>query len=57
MAEILDILSALESGNDTAGTGQEKLAGFMERAKAQRAKMVRNLSQADDFIARMGTST
>lgn len=57
MAEILDILSALESGNDTAGTGQEKLAGFMERAKAQRAKMVRNLSQADDFIARMGRNT
>ena len=54
MAEILDILSALESGSEGAGAGQERLAEFLERAKAQRAKMARNLSQADDFIDRMG---
>lgn len=54
MAEILDILSALESGSDEFGTGPEKLAEFIDRAKTQRAKMARNLSQADDFIDRMG---
>lgn len=57
MAEILDILSTLESGSGHGGAGQEKLAGFMERAEAQRAKMARNLSQADDFIDRMGKNT
>ena len=57
MAEILDILSALESGGESGGAGQGKLAEFMERAKAQRAKMARNLSQADDFIDRMGKNT
>ena len=57
MADILDILSALESGSDSGGAGQEKLAEFMERAKAQRAKMARNLSQADEFIDRMGKNT
>jgi len=57
MAEILNILSALESGSESGGAGQEKLAEFTERAKAQRAKMARNLSQADDFIDRMGKNT
>lgn len=57
MAEILDILSALESGSASGGAGQAKLAEFMERAIAQRAKMARNLSQADDFIDRMGKNT
>ncbi|MBT2596886.1 MerR family transcriptional regulator [Arthrobacter sp. ISL-72] len=57
MAEILDILSALESGAHTGGPGHEKLAEFMERAKNQRAKMARNLAQADDFIQRMGKNT
>ena len=57
MAEILDILSALESGSESVGAGEGKLAEFMERAKAQRAKMARNLSQADDFIDRMGKNT
>ncbi len=54
MAEILDILSALESGAESGRAGQERLAEFMTRAKDQRAKMARNLSQADDFINRMG---
>lgn len=57
MAEILDLLSALESGPEKGGSGQARLAEFMERAKSQRAKMARNLSQADDFIDRMGRNT
>ncbi|MCU1516505.1 DNA-binding transcriptional MerR regulator [Pseudarthrobacter oxydans] len=56
MAEILDILSALESGA-AEGAGREKLAEFMERAKSQRAKIARNLSQADEFIERMGKNS
>jgi DNA-binding transcriptional MerR regulator len=57
MAEILDILSALESGSGSVGAGQEKIALFLERAKNQRAKIARNLSQADEFIERMGKNT
>lgn len=57
MAEILDILSALESGAESGQAGQERLGEFMTRAKDQRAKMARNLSQADDFIDRMGKNT
>ncbi len=56
MAEILEILSALESGSGS-GAGQVKLAEFMEKARGQRAKMARNLSQADEFIERMGKNT
>ena len=56
MAEILEILSALESGIGSEA-GQVKLAGFMEKARGQRAKMARNLSQADEFIERMGKNT
>ena len=57
MVEILDLLSALESGSESGAASQGKLAEFMERAKAQRAKIARNLSQADEFIDRMGKST
>lgn len=57
MSEILDLLAALESGSEGGGAAQDKLAGFLERAKDQRAKMARNLAQADDFIDRMGKNT
>ncbi|WP_028264626.1 MerR family transcriptional regulator [Arthrobacter sp. MA-N2] len=56
MAEILELLSALESGG-VDGAGQEKLAEFMGRAKDQRAKIARNLSQADEFIERMAKNS
>ncbi|QSZ51314.1 MerR family transcriptional regulator [Arthrobacter sp. D5-1] len=57
MGEILDMLSALESGSESVGARGEKLALFMERAKNQRDKIARNLSQADEFIERMGKNT
>ena len=52
MAEILSILPALES----AGTSQEvqaRLAEISQQAILQRAKMARNLAQADEFIERI----
>jgi MerR family copper efflux transcriptional regulator len=52
MAEILSALATQEgegSGKDDAG----KLAGFLEKAVYQRAKMARNLAQADEFIQRL----
>lgn len=51
MAEILRLLPAADgAGPDGSGT----LAGFLERAVHQRAKMARNLAQADEFIQRLG---
>ena len=55
LEEMVEILSALAtqkgegSGKDAAGT----LAGFLEKAVYQRAKMARNLAQADEFIQRL----
>lgn len=52
MAEILSILATQErdeSGKNSAGT----LAEFLEKAIHQRAKMARNLAQADEFIQRL----
>jgi hypothetical protein len=52
MAEILSALATQEgdgSGNDAAG----RLAGFLEKAVYQRAKMARNLAQAAEFIQRL----
>jgi DNA-binding transcriptional MerR regulator len=52
MAEILGIL-----GSQDAATGsvdmQDKLTEFLEKAVQQRAKMARNLAQADEFIQRL----
>lgn len=51
MAEILTLL-----GTD-APTATAALAEFLERAEIQRAKMARNLAQADEFIAMLGRRT
>lgn len=53
MAEILDLLASLETSDELTSAKDEKLGAFMERARVQRAKMARNLAQADDFIALM----
>ena len=55
MAELLDLLGVSDSaatqdpGTQQSGTGAE----FLERAVHQRAKMARNLAQADEFIERL----
>ncbi|MBG6226472.1 DNA-binding transcriptional MerR regulator [Arthrobacter sp. CAN_A2] len=55
MAEILGLLalpaSAVAQESDT--TGSAPLMAFLEKAVLQRAKMARNLAQADDFIERL----
>ena len=51
MAEILELLSR-ESPAD-GGNTQAKLTAFLEKAVTQRAKMARNLIQADEFIGRL----
>ena len=50
MAEILALLAAPEGA---ALEGSVTLAQFLERAVHQRAKMARNLAQADEFIRRL----
>jgi DNA-binding transcriptional MerR regulator len=50
MAEILGILSASSSGSAQESA---RLAEFLEKAVHQRAKMARNLAQADEFIQRL----
>jgi DNA-binding transcriptional MerR regulator len=60
MAEILGLLAAEQTSGsaDTATpAAHARLAEFLERAEHQRAKMARNLSQADDFIALLGQRT
>jgi DNA-binding transcriptional MerR regulator len=59
MAEILGLLNAEGAGPaDTASAGPDaRLAEFLERAEHQRAKMARNLRQADEFIAMLGQQT
>lgn len=50
MAEILALLAAPDAA---APDGSATLVGFLERAVQQRAKMARNLAQADEFIERL----
>jgi DNA-binding transcriptional MerR regulator len=52
MAEILELFSQQDAG--AAGDRQAKLAAYLEKAVAERAKMARNLAQADELIARLG---
>lgn len=52
MAEILSLLSS----RDGSDAGQsETLAGYLEKASDQRAKMERNLAQADEFIQKLSS--
>ncbi len=46
MAEILALLAS-------DGAPAERLGGYLERARQERAKMARNLEQADGFIERL----
>lgn len=60
MAEILGLLGAegsIGDGGHDRGDAAPRLAEFLERAEHQRAKMARNLSQADEFIAILGQRT
>jgi len=58
MAEILGLLAAERTaGSADTAAPDARLAGFLERAEHQRAKMARNLSQADEFIAMLGNRT
>ncbi|KQR82482.1 MerR family transcriptional regulator [Arthrobacter sp. Leaf337] len=50
MAEILALLGAPDSASPDKSVA---LAEFLERAVQQRAKMARNLAQADEFIQRL----
>ncbi|WP_258803060.1 MerR family transcriptional regulator [Pseudarthrobacter sp. NS4] len=52
MAEILAMLASLSEAPPDAGH-PARLAEFLERAVHERAKMARNLAQADDFIERL----
>jgi len=51
MADILELFSQQDAG--AAGDRQAKLAAYLEKAVAERAKMARNLAQADELIARL----
>jgi DNA-binding transcriptional MerR regulator len=53
MAEILELLAA---GGDTPGRSG-RLLEILDQAAHQRAKMARNLAQADDFIAMLDRLT
>ena len=52
MADILELFSQQDAG--AAGDRQAKLAAYLEKAVAERAKMARNMAQADELIARLG---
>jgi DNA-binding transcriptional MerR regulator len=52
IAEILDVLSPHRT-TSTGDMPQARLMEFLERAVHQRAKMARNLAQADEFIQRL----
>lgn len=53
LEEMAEILSLLTNGPDAPGSAG-RLAEILEQAAHQRAKMARNLAQADDFIAMLG---
>lgn len=51
MADILELFSQLAAG--AADDTQANLAAYLEKAVTERAKMARNLAQADQLIARL----
>lgn len=53
MAEILGLLSTSGSASPLP-QASGRLVEFLEQAVHQRAKMARNLAQADEFIQRLG---
>jgi DNA-binding transcriptional MerR regulator len=52
MADILELFSQQDAG--AADNRQAKRAAYLEKAMAERAKMARNLAQADELIERLG---
>ncbi|WP_411374068.1 MerR family transcriptional regulator [Arthrobacter sp. MPF02] len=52
LEEMADILAILREGQ-ASGHGPGKLSQYLEKAMEQRAKMARNLAQADEFIKRI----
>lgn len=53
LEEMAEILALLAAPDVAAPERSATLAGFLERAVHQRAKMARNLAQADEFIERL----
>ncbi|MDN4643898.1 MerR family transcriptional regulator [Arthrobacter sp. PsM3] len=53
LEEMAEILALLAAPGDAAPERSGTLAEFLERAVHQRAKMARNLAQADEFIQRL----
>lgn len=55
LEEMADILTIFRNGQGqgSAAGNREKLAEYLEKAVHQRAKMARNLAQADEFIERL----
>jgi DNA-binding transcriptional MerR regulator len=55
LEEMADILTILGNGQGqgTAAGNAEKLTDYLQKAVDQRAKMARNLAQADEFITRI----
>ena len=53
LEEMAEILALLAAPDVAAPERSQTLAGFLERAVHQRAKMARNLAQADEFIQRL----
>jgi DNA-binding transcriptional MerR regulator len=53
LEEMAEILALLAAPDLAAPERSATLAGFLERAVHQRAKMARNLAQADEFIERL----
>ncbi|WP_026545009.1 MerR family transcriptional regulator [Arthrobacter sp. 35/47] len=53
MAEILSLLSSRDGAD--VEQSSETLAGYLEKASDQRAKMARNLAQADEFIQKLSS--
>lgn len=56
LEEMAEILGLLTEGPGAPGSAV-RLAEILEQAAHQRAKMARNLAQADDFIAMLGRVT
>ncbi len=55
MAEILGLIAAgAEPGGGDSAADAARLAEFLDRAVQQRAKIARNLAQADEFIGLLG---
>lgn len=54
MAVILGILASRDT-REPASDGTDRVAEFLEKAVLQRAKMARNLAQADEFIERLSS--